>query len=120
MAVILSVIFTEKLCKSPLTVSHLQPSFFVYSPFRFYLNSFFSIKLEETTVQAEFRKKWTGLQAILERQRESGGVIDPEVESNRFLIHINEVSFLLLFLLLVLTLYSQLLNTLNLSPAAAL
>ncbi|XP_048848167.1 E3 ubiquitin-protein ligase RNF25 [Brienomyrus brachyistius] len=46
--------------------------------------------LEETTVQAEFRKKWTELQAILERQRERGGVIDPLVESNRFLIHINE------------------------------
>ncbi|MCI4384711.1 hypothetical protein PGIGA_G00041890 [Pangasianodon gigas] len=28
-------------------------------------------------------------QKILERQREKGGVIDPEAESNRFLIHIN-------------------------------
>ncbi|KAL4658334.1 E3 ubiquitin-protein ligase RNF25 [Arapaima gigas] len=45
---------------------------------------------EETTVGAEFRKKWKEFQTILERQKERGGVIDPEVESNRFLIHINE------------------------------
>lgn len=40
----------------------------------------------------EFKKKWAKLQKILERQKKKGGVIDPEVESNRFLIHINEVN----------------------------
>lgn len=46
---------------------------------------------EETVLGPEFRKKWAKLQSILERQREKGGVIDPEAESNRFLIHINQV-----------------------------
>lgn len=40
----------------------------------------------------EFKKKWEKLQKILERQKKKGGVIDPEEESNRFLIHINEVN----------------------------
>ncbi|XP_053475082.1 E3 ubiquitin-protein ligase RNF25 [Ictalurus furcatus] len=44
---------------------------------------------EDEAVTAEFKRKWAELQKILERQREKGGVIDPEAESNRFLIHIN-------------------------------
>lgn len=40
----------------------------------------------------DFRQKWHELQEVLERQRAKGGIIDPDVESNRFLIHINEVS----------------------------
>lgn len=40
---------------------------------------------------ADFQQKWEELQRILEKQRSKGGIIDPEVESNRFLIHINEV-----------------------------
>ena len=40
---------------------------------------------------AEFRKKWREYQTLLERQKAKGGIIDPEAESNRFLIHINEV-----------------------------
>ncbi|XP_030649078.1 E3 ubiquitin-protein ligase RNF25 [Chanos chanos] len=47
-------------------------------------------KMEEAGVGADFKQKWVELQKILERQRESGGIIDPEAESNRFLIHINE------------------------------
>lgn len=46
-------------------------------------------------VTAEFKRKWAELQKILVRQREKGGVIDPEAESNRFLIHINHVSILI-------------------------
>ncbi|KAJ8347341.1 hypothetical protein SKAU_G00287420 [Synaphobranchus kaupii] len=49
-------------------------------------------KAEGTILGTEFQKKWAELQSILERQREKGGVIDPEVESNRFLIHINEAT----------------------------
>ncbi|XP_022532979.1 E3 ubiquitin-protein ligase RNF25 isoform X2 [Astyanax mexicanus] len=45
---------------------------------------------EDEAVGAEFKRKWESLQKILEHQKEKGGVIDPEVESNRFLIHINE------------------------------
>ncbi|KAG5279978.1 hypothetical protein AALO_G00083610 [Alosa alosa] len=41
-------------------------------------------------VGADFRQKWVELKRIWERQRQRGGIIDPEVESNRFLIHINE------------------------------
>ncbi|KAG9342955.1 hypothetical protein JZ751_015171 [Albula glossodonta] len=47
-------------------------------------------KVEGTVLGSEFKRKWAELQTILERQREKGGIIDPEVESNRFLIHINE------------------------------
>lgn len=43
-------------------------------------------------IGGEFKAKWAALQKILERQKEKGGVIDPEAESNRFLIHINEVN----------------------------
>ena len=39
----------------------------------------------------DFVQKWRELQELLERQRAKGGIIDPDVESNRFLIHINEV-----------------------------
>lgn len=39
----------------------------------------------------EFRQKWAELQNLLERQKAKGGIIDTEAESNRFLIHINEV-----------------------------
>ncbi|XP_051572714.1 E3 ubiquitin-protein ligase RNF25-like isoform X2 [Myxocyprinus asiaticus] len=46
---------------------------------------------EDAGIGREFKKKWAELQKILERQKEKGGVIDPEAESNRFLIHINEV-----------------------------
>uniref|UniRef100_A0AAR2KD58 E3 ubiquitin-protein ligase RNF25 n=1 Tax=Pygocentrus nattereri TaxID=42514 RepID=A0AAR2KD58_PYGNA len=46
---------------------------------------------EDEAVGAEFKRKWESLQKILERQKEKGGVIDPEAESNRFLIHINDV-----------------------------
>uniref|UniRef100_A0A3B3CA38 E3 ubiquitin-protein ligase RNF25 n=1 Tax=Oryzias melastigma TaxID=30732 RepID=A0A3B3CA38_ORYME len=42
------------------------------------------------TFGSDFQRKWEGLQKILEKQRSKGGIIDPEVESNRFLIHINE------------------------------
>uniref|UniRef100_A0A8C2CVS0 E3 ubiquitin-protein ligase RNF25 n=1 Tax=Cyprinus carpio TaxID=7962 RepID=A0A8C2CVS0_CYPCA len=45
---------------------------------------------EDAVIGGEFKKKWAALQKILERQKEKGGVIDPEAESNRFLIHINE------------------------------
>ena len=40
----------------------------------------------------DFAQKWRELQELLERQRAKGGIIDLDVESNRFLIHINEVS----------------------------
>ncbi|KAI4875339.1 hypothetical protein NFI96_022825, partial [Prochilodus magdalenae] len=46
---------------------------------------------EDGAVGADFKRKWESLQKILERQKEKGGVIDPEAESNRFLIHINDV-----------------------------
>ncbi|XP_066498546.1 E3 ubiquitin-protein ligase RNF25 isoform X2 [Hoplias malabaricus] len=45
---------------------------------------------EDEALGAEFKRKWEKLQKILDRQKEKGGVIDPEAESNRFLIHINE------------------------------
>ncbi|KAG1968060.1 E3 ubiquitin-protein ligase RNF25 [Pimephales promelas] len=45
---------------------------------------------EDVDIGGEFRTKWAALQKIMERQKEKGGVIDPEEESNRFLIHINE------------------------------
>ncbi|XP_041094660.1 E3 ubiquitin-protein ligase RNF25 [Polyodon spathula] len=48
--------------------------------------------VEEFTVGEELRKRWAELTKILERQRERGGVIDPEAERNRFLIRIQEVS----------------------------
>lgn len=48
--------------------------------------------MEEAIIGADFRHKWCELHRLWERQRAKGGIIDPEVESNRFLIHINEVS----------------------------
>ncbi|XP_059412925.1 E3 ubiquitin-protein ligase RNF25-like [Carassius carassius] len=45
---------------------------------------------DDAVMGGEFKKKWAALQKVLERQKEKGGVIDPETESNRFLIHINE------------------------------
>ncbi|XP_047426977.1 E3 ubiquitin-protein ligase RNF25 [Mugil cephalus] len=45
---------------------------------------------DEVAIGSDFQQKWCELQKLLERQRSKGGVIDPEVESNRFLIHINE------------------------------
>lgn len=47
-------------------------------------------ELDEAAIGSSFQQKWCELQKILERQRSKGGIIDPEVESNRFLIHINE------------------------------
>ncbi|XP_066579257.1 E3 ubiquitin-protein ligase RNF25 [Amia ocellicauda] len=38
----------------------------------------------------EFQKQWVDLRKVLERQRQRGGVIDPEAERNKFLIHIHE------------------------------
>nr|XP_020443568.1 E3 ubiquitin-protein ligase RNF25 [Monopterus albus] len=48
-------------------------------------------ELDEAALGSDFQQKWGKLQKLLERQRSKGGIIDPEVESNRFLIHINEV-----------------------------
>ncbi|XP_075999140.1 E3 ubiquitin-protein ligase RNF25 [Genypterus blacodes] len=45
---------------------------------------------DKAAIGSDFQQKWCELQKILERQRAKGGIIDPEVESNRFLIHINE------------------------------
>lgn len=47
--------------------------------------------MDEAAIGSDFQHKWCELQKLLERQRANGGIIDPEVESNRFLIHINEV-----------------------------
>lgn len=47
--------------------------------------------MDAAAISSSFRQKWSELQKLLERQRSKGGIIDPEVESNRFLIHINEV-----------------------------
>ncbi|XP_067334509.1 E3 ubiquitin-protein ligase RNF25 isoform X2 [Channa argus] len=48
-------------------------------------------ELDEAEIGSNFQRKWCELQMLLERQRAKGGIIDLEVESNRFLIHINEV-----------------------------
>lgn len=50
-----------------------------------------SAQLDAVSIGSSFQQKWSELQKLLERQRSKGGIIDPEVESNRFLIHINEV-----------------------------
>lgn len=56
------------------------------------VNSFvFVAQLDEAAIGSSFQQKWCELQKLLERQRSKGGIIDPEEESNRFLIHINEV-----------------------------
>lgn len=52
---------------------------------------FFVSQMDEAAIGSDFQRKWFELQKLLERQRCKGGIIDPEVESNRFLIHINEV-----------------------------
>lgn len=49
------------------------------------------VQLDKAVIGATFQQKWSELQKLLERQRANGGIIDPEVESNRFLIRINEV-----------------------------
>ncbi|XP_051904813.1 E3 ubiquitin-protein ligase RNF25 isoform X3 [Hippocampus zosterae] len=48
-------------------------------------------ELDGAAIRSKFRQKWQELEKVLDRQRSRGGVIDPEEESNRFLIHINEV-----------------------------
>ncbi|XP_068193666.1 E3 ubiquitin-protein ligase RNF25 isoform X2 [Antennarius striatus] len=47
-------------------------------------------ELDGAAIGSSFQQKWLELQKVLERQRSKGGVIDPDEESNRFLIHINE------------------------------
>lgn len=47
-------------------------------------------ELDGAAIGSKFQQKWCELQKLLERQRSKGGIIDPEAESNRFLIHINE------------------------------
>ncbi|KAI3359952.1 hypothetical protein L3Q82_013851, partial [Scortum barcoo] len=47
-------------------------------------------EVDEAAIGSHFQQKWSELQKLLERQRSKGGIIDPEAESNRFLIHINE------------------------------
>ncbi|XP_061761726.1 E3 ubiquitin-protein ligase RNF25 isoform X1 [Nerophis ophidion] len=47
-------------------------------------------ELDGAGLESSFQQKWRELQKVLERQRRRGGVIDPEMESNRFLIHTNE------------------------------
>ncbi|XP_072298800.1 E3 ubiquitin-protein ligase RNF25 [Eucyclogobius newberryi] len=43
---------------------------------------------DEAAISSDFHLKWNELQKILDKQRTNGGIIDPEEESNRFLIHI--------------------------------
>ncbi|XP_059204255.1 E3 ubiquitin-protein ligase RNF25 isoform X2 [Centropristis striata] len=45
---------------------------------------------DEAAIDSTFQQKWCELQKLLEIQRSKGGIIDPEVESNRFLIHTSE------------------------------
>lgn len=47
-------------------------------------------ELDKTSISSEFQLKWSELQQILEKQRLNGGIIDPEEESKRFLIHIQQ------------------------------
>ncbi|CAN9505044.1 unnamed protein product [Ophioblennius macclurei] len=47
-------------------------------------------ELDESAISSDFQQKWSELQKLLEKQKSNGGIIDPEVESNRFLIHISE------------------------------
>ncbi|XP_049417958.1 E3 ubiquitin-protein ligase RNF25 [Epinephelus fuscoguttatus] len=47
-------------------------------------------EMDEAAIGSTFQQKWCELQKLLERQRSKGGIIDPEVESNRFFIHTNE------------------------------
>lgn len=59
--------------------------------FQLFLIPFNDVQLDGAVIGATFQQKWSELQKLLERQRAKGGIIDPEAESNRFLIHINEV-----------------------------
>lgn len=52
---------------------------------------FLYTQLDKAAIGSDFQQKWCDLQKLLEKQKSKGGIIDPEVESNRFLIHINEV-----------------------------
>ncbi|XP_013887888.1 E3 ubiquitin-protein ligase RNF25 [Austrofundulus limnaeus] len=45
-------------------------------------------ELDEAAVGSHFQQKWGELQKLLDKQRSKGGIIDPEVESTRYLIHI--------------------------------
>ncbi|XP_077475304.1 E3 ubiquitin-protein ligase RNF25 [Stigmatopora argus] len=45
----------------------------------------------DAAIRSDFQQKWRELEKVLERQRCRGGIIDPEEESNRFLIHTNEL-----------------------------
>ncbi|XP_068434370.1 E3 ubiquitin-protein ligase RNF25 [Clinocottus analis] len=47
-------------------------------------------ELDGAAIGSSFQLKWRELQKLLERQKSKGGIIDPEAESNRFLIHTNE------------------------------
>ncbi|KAM4717885.1 LOW QUALITY PROTEIN: E3 ubiquitin-protein ligase RNF25 [Anableps anableps] len=47
-------------------------------------------ELDQAAIGSDFQRKWGELQKLLEKQRCNGGIINPEEESNRFLIHIQE------------------------------
>ncbi|XP_029293070.1 E3 ubiquitin-protein ligase RNF25 [Cottoperca gobio] len=47
-------------------------------------------ELDGAAIGSTFQQKWFKLQELLERQKSKGGIIDPEVESNRFFIHTSE------------------------------
>lgn len=47
-------------------------------------------EVDKMTISSEFQLKWSELQQILEKQKLNGGIIDPEEESKRFLIHIQQ------------------------------
>ncbi|XP_037544369.1 E3 ubiquitin-protein ligase RNF25 [Nematolebias whitei] len=49
-------------------------------------------QLDEASVSSDFQQKWRELQKLLDKQRAKGGLIDPEEESARFLIHIQQSS----------------------------
>lgn len=48
-------------------------------------------QLDQAALGSHFQQKWFELQKLLERQKSKGGIIDPEEEAKRFLIHTNEV-----------------------------
>ncbi|KAM4535617.1 E3 ubiquitin-protein ligase RNF25 [Fundulus diaphanus] len=47
-------------------------------------------ELDQAAIGSDFQRRWGKLQQLLEKQRCNGGIINPEEESNRFLIHIQE------------------------------
>ncbi|XP_040046702.1 E3 ubiquitin-protein ligase RNF25 [Gasterosteus aculeatus] len=47
-------------------------------------------ELDQAALGSHFQQKWFELQKLLERQKSKGGIIDPEEEAKRFLIHTNE------------------------------